>query len=213
MVVDGHAKQLAVVDRRSSSVEGGPVGSRLQLHRRAPDLPAGFNVEREGPPAVDRVHDAVVNRRCCQLTLIVHEAGAPDWRQPLDIGGIDLLERTEAFPVVAHAVSGDVFRVLAVVNQLLRRLGQSQLGPETEQRRTQQKFLHVRPFPASPTRSMRRGAYFIFEKSNGSMNTETTCVVSAPFTSDAVLAFTHSGSLRNSSQLCFAVSRSLCDST
>ena len=141
----GHAKELAVIDRRRASVESGPLDSRFELHRRAPDLPAGFNVDGEGPFAVDHVHDAVVDRWRRQFTLVVHEARAPDGHQALDVGFVDLLERAVALAVVAHALGGDVFRVLAVVHQVLRRLRQSQRGPETEQHRTQPNVFHDRP--------------------------------------------------------------------
>ena len=132
VVVNRHAKEFAVIDRRRASVESGTLDPRFELDLRAPDLPAGFNVDGEGPPAVDHIHDAVVNRRRCQFTLVIHEARAPDGDEALDIGFIDLLERAVTLSVVAHALGGDVFRVLAVVDQLFRRLGQSRRGPETE---------------------------------------------------------------------------------
>src|SRR3979490_960911 len=116
MVVDRHAKEFAVIDRRRASVESGSPDPRFESHRRAPDLPAGFNVDGEGPLAVNHIHDAVVNRWRRQLPLVVHEARAPDGHDPFDIGSIDLLERTVALSVVAHALGGDVFWVLAVVN-------------------------------------------------------------------------------------------------
>src|SRR6202011_2231421 len=107
-----HAKEFAVIDRRRASVESGSMDTRFESHRRAPDLPAGFNVDGEGPLTVDHIHDAVVNRWRCQFTLVIHEARAPDGHQSLEIGFIDLLERTVALSVVAHALGGDVFWVL-----------------------------------------------------------------------------------------------------
>ena len=91
-------------------------------------LKAG-NIEER---SVDHVHDAVVDRRRCQFSLVIHHTRVPDGRKPLDIGRIYLLERAVAFPVVAHALSGDVLGILAVVNQLFRRLGQTHPGVETE---------------------------------------------------------------------------------
>ena len=132
MVVDRHSKQFAVIDRRRSSVESGTHDALFEFDLCTPDLPAGFNVDREGPLAVDHIHDAVVNRWRCQFTLVIHEARVPDGHQALDITFRDLLERTVALPVVAHALGHDVFGVLAVVDQFLRRLGPSRRGPETE---------------------------------------------------------------------------------
>ena len=116
MVVDGHAKDFAVIDGRRAAVESGSLDPRFKHHRRAPDLPAGFDVDGEGPPAVDHVHDTVINRGRCQFTLVVHEAGAPDGHQALDIAFIDLRKRAVALPVVAHALGRDVFGVLGVVD-------------------------------------------------------------------------------------------------
>ncbi len=110
----------------------GPLDPGFEFYWRPPDLPAGFNVDGEGPLAIERVHNAVVNRRRGQFTLIIHHARIPDRHQALDVGFIDLLERTVAFAVVTHALGCDVFRVLAVVDEIFRRLGQSHRCPKTE---------------------------------------------------------------------------------
>ena len=148
MVVDRDAKELAVVDRRRASRDRAKrrdLHARFDFDRRAPDLPAGFNVDGEGPLAVDHVHDAVVNGRRRQLTRIVHEARAPDRHEALDVGTVDLLERAVALPVVAHALGGDVFRVLAVVDEFVGRLGQSRPRPDSQDCSQQPDFLHDRP--------------------------------------------------------------------
>src|SRR5207245_6433012 len=51
VVVDRHAKEFAVIDRCRASVESGTLDPRFELDWRAPDLPAGCNVDGEGPPA------------------------------------------------------------------------------------------------------------------------------------------------------------------
>jgi hypothetical protein len=104
----------------------------LELHRRAPDLPAGFNVDGKGPLAVDDVHDAVVDGRRGELAAVVHQAGRPRRRQAFDVRLVDLLERAVALAVVAHALGGDVFCVLTVADEFFRGLSQSQGYPETE---------------------------------------------------------------------------------
>jgi len=83
MVVDGHAKELAIIDCRRASVEGGALDPRFEDHRSSPDLLSRFNVDGEGPFAVDHIHDAVIDCRRRQLALVVHEAGAPDGHQAL----------------------------------------------------------------------------------------------------------------------------------
>ena len=107
---------------------GGALHARFELHRRAPDLPAGLDVDGERPLAVDHVHDAVVDRRRRQLAQVVHQARAPDRHEALDVGLVDLLERAVALPVVAHALRGDVVGVLAVVDEFVGRLRQSRPG-------------------------------------------------------------------------------------
>jgi hypothetical protein len=90
---------------------------------------AGFNVDGERPLAVDHIHDPVVNRRRRQFTLVVHETAGPDRHQALDVGLVDLLQRTVVLSVVPHALGGDVIRVLAVVDEFVGRLRQSQRWP------------------------------------------------------------------------------------
>src|SRR5262249_14373934 len=53
--------------------------------------------------------------------------------------------------------------------------------------------------------------YFSFEKSVGSMNTESTFCTILPFASESAETFFHSGSLRNSSQFLVACSRLACE--
>ena len=55
--------------------------------------------------------------------------------------------------------------------------------------------------------------YLSAEKSVGSRNTDSTLVVSGPSFSDSALAFTHSGSARNSAQFFAAASRLGCART
>ena len=145
MIVHRHAKKFAVIDGRRAPVESVLLNSRFEFNRRPPDLSAGFHIDGKGPLAVDHVHHAFINGGRRQFALVVHEAGAPDGHQSLDIGFIDLLQRAVTLPVEAHALGGDVFRVLAVVQQLFVRLGQSQRRPETKQHRAQPDFLHDRP--------------------------------------------------------------------
>ena len=135
MIVDRHAKDFAVINRRSAPVKSRPRDTGFDLGRCAPDLPAGLHIDGKRPLAVDGVHDAVVNGRLCELALIVHHARVPDRHQPLDVGLVDLLERAITLSVIAHAVSENVFRILAV-DQLLHRLGQHRRRPQSQQRRT-----------------------------------------------------------------------------
>src|SRR5207247_951993 len=146
--VDRLAKELALVDRRRASHErsAGRDAQRpaLVLDGRAPDLPAGRDVDGEGPVAVDHVHDAVVDRRLRVLAHVVCQAEAPDGNQAPDVGLVDLLQRAVHLQVVAHAEGGDVFGVLAVVGQLLGRLGESEPAPGTGTQQCRQYFLHDR---------------------------------------------------------------------
>ncbi len=126
VVVDRHAVQLAVVDRRGAARDRvGALHLGIDLHWRAPDLAAGFDVDGKRPLAVDHVHDAVVDRRRRQLAGLVHQARAPDRHQLFDVAPVDLLERAVALPVVAHALGGDVVGILPVADQFLGRLGGS----------------------------------------------------------------------------------------
>src|SRR3989454_1405878 len=144
--VDRLAKELALVDRRRASHErsAGRDSQRASfvLDGRAPYLPARRDVDGKGPVAVDHVHDAVVNRRLRVLTHVVCEAEAPDRNQASDVGLVDLLERAVHLQVVAHAEGGDVFGVPPVVEQLLRRLGESGPAPGTGTQHCRQYFLH-----------------------------------------------------------------------
>jgi hypothetical protein len=73
-----------------------------------------------------------------------------------------------------------------------------------------QLFSHVLSLasPATATgRFVEWSDYFIGEKSVGDMNSDSTFAVSRPFTSDAVLAFVHSGSAANAAQRFLASSR------
>ena len=157
VVVDGDAEQFAAVDRGGAA--GDRIGAfhlRIDLDRGAPDLAAGLDVDREGPLAVDHVHDAVVDRRRGQLARLVHQAGAPDGHQLLDGGPVDLLERAVALPAVAHALSGDVVRVPAVVDQVLGRLHRSGRRSDHQKRRQQPELVHVILASPEDTRSPRR---------------------------------------------------------
>ena len=80
--------------------------------------------------SVHHVHDAVVDRRLRQFARVVAEARAPDRHQPLDVRFVDLAQRAVLVEMIAHAEGGDVFAVLAVVDQLLRGLGQRAAAPE-----------------------------------------------------------------------------------
>src|SRR5207249_218127 len=66
MIVLRRPKEFAVVNRRRASRSRAILRTTrrplFKLDRRAPDLFAGFNVDREGPPAVNHVQDAVVKR-------------------------------------------------------------------------------------------------------------------------------------------------------
>src|SRR5262249_19507424 len=89
VIVDGHAKDLAVINRRSAAVERGASDSRLYLNRRPPDLLPGFDVDGKSPFSVDHIHHAVIDRWLRQLTLVVHDARAPDGHEAFHIAFID----------------------------------------------------------------------------------------------------------------------------
>ena len=55
----------------------------------------------------------------------------------MDIGLVDLVERAEALPVVAHAVDEHVLGSLGVADQILRRLGQSGSRQQADRDREQ----------------------------------------------------------------------------
>src|SRR5262249_32164636 len=87
IIVDRHTEQLAVIVRRRAAIEcvPPPLHVRFDLHRRAPDLLAGLDVDRDRPLAVDDVHDAVVDDRGGKLAHVVLQARAPDRNQALDV--------------------------------------------------------------------------------------------------------------------------------
>ena len=89
VVVQRDAEQLALVEDRCAPVERGAARPLLEGDRRAPDLPAGVDVDGERPPPVDRVDHAVVHDRRGQLAEIVHQARAPDGHQPVNVGPVD----------------------------------------------------------------------------------------------------------------------------
>src|SRR5258708_539054 len=104
MVIYRDAKEFAAIDRGGASVVSGALDPRFKLHWRAPDLRAGFNIDGKGPLSVDRIHDAVVNRWCRQFTLVIHQARAPNGYEAFNVRFVDLLKRTVALSVVAHAL-------------------------------------------------------------------------------------------------------------
>src|SRR5262249_31592735 len=55
MIVDRHAKDFAVINRRRASVESGTLDARFKFHWRTPDLSAGFHVDGKGPLTVDHI--------------------------------------------------------------------------------------------------------------------------------------------------------------
>jgi hypothetical protein len=81
-LTSGHRSEIHF-DGLSPSLERAPSGL-LRVARA--DLAAGFNIDGEGPLAVDRTHDAVVNRWRCQSILVIHEARAPEGHRAFDIG-------------------------------------------------------------------------------------------------------------------------------
>src|SRR5262249_46847520 len=85
VIVDRHTKELAVVKHRRAARDAAPGDAGLGFNGRAPELPAGLNVDREGPFAVDGIDDAVVDRGRRELAPVVHEAGAPDRHQAFDV--------------------------------------------------------------------------------------------------------------------------------
>ena len=113
------------------------------LHRRAPDLPAGLDIDREGPLAVDGVDDAVVDRRRRELAQVVHQARAPHRHQPLDVRFVDLLERAVALAVETHALGQHVVRVLAVIVELFGRLRHARAGDSASTAASSQVFRMV----------------------------------------------------------------------
>src|SRR5262249_52197566 len=132
MVVNRYAKDFAVINGRSTSVESCTLDPGFELHGGTPDLSAGFHIDGKGPLSVDHIHDAVIDRRRCKFTLVIHEARAPDGHKALDVGFIDYLERTVTLSVVAHALSRDVLCILTVVDQVACRLCPCRRGVETQ---------------------------------------------------------------------------------
>ena len=131
VVVDGHPEEPALVDHRPAAVEAAaPPRCLFEDDRRAPDLPARLQVDGEGPAPVDGVQDPVVDGRRGQLARLVHQAGAPDGHEPVDVGLVDLVEGAVALAVVPHAVDEHVLGGLRVVEQLFRRLGEPRARPQ-----------------------------------------------------------------------------------
>ena len=145
VIIDGHAKDFAVINRGRAAIERDMLDAGFEFHGRAPDLAAGLHVNGKGPLAVDDVHDAVIDRRLREFAEFIHGAGVPDGDQAFDIGFIDLIERAIALAVVAHALGEDVFRVLAVLIELFGRLTYCRRDPQANQVRADEKFLHRLP--------------------------------------------------------------------
>ena len=133
--VEGGAIDLAVEDRRAL------VGNAAAHHARRlgrplevvlPNLLAGGNVDGDRRPGVGYVHHAVVDQRLRLLAPIVVEAQIPDRHQALEVRFVDLLERAIAVLLIAHAVGENVVAVLAVVLQIVERLGRRRGGEEQQ---------------------------------------------------------------------------------
>src|SRR5215813_12548242 len=133
MTINRLAKKLAIIDGRSSAHDDAgltnPRGPPLIFDRRPPDLLASCNVEGERPVSIHHVHHAVVDRRLRQFASVVAEARAPDRHDSLDVRFIDLAQRAILVEMIAHPEGGDIFAVLAVVDQLLRGLSQRAAAP------------------------------------------------------------------------------------
>ena len=143
VVVDRDAEDLAVVDRRRASSDRGALDSRLELHRRTPELTTGRHIDRERRLAIDDVHDTVVDRRGGQLAHVVHETRAPYRHEPLDGLRVDLIQRAVAAASVAHALRGDVVGIAAVVHQFVGGLREGGTSTKARENRQRTCFLHV----------------------------------------------------------------------
>ena len=132
MIVDRYAKQFAVVDGRCASVDCGTTYLGFEGHRRAPDLPAGFDVDGERPRPVDDIHDAVVDDRRGQFTQVIAQTRVPDRHESPNVRFVDLVERAVALSVEPHALGHDVVGLVRVVDQLVHRLGHPVDGPDTQ---------------------------------------------------------------------------------
>src|SRR5262249_36607693 len=86
------------------------------------------------PVSIHHVHHAVVDRRLRQFASVVAEARAPDRHESLDVRFIDLAQRAILVEMIAHPEGGDIFAVLAVVDQLLRGLSQRAAAPGKQYR-------------------------------------------------------------------------------
>src|SRR5580765_1815520 len=123
VVVDSDAEYFAAGDGRGAARDRLARDAWLQPHGGAPELTARFDVDGERPLPVDHVHDAVIDRWCRQLTLLVAQCRVPHRHQTFDRGFVDLFERAVTLPVEPHALCDDVVRVLPVVIELVGRLG------------------------------------------------------------------------------------------
>ena len=74
-------KEFSLIDRRRAAHDRAgarnPQRKTIVIHGRAPDLPAGRDIDRERPVAVHHVHHTVVNRRLRQLAHVVGETEVP----------------------------------------------------------------------------------------------------------------------------------------
>ena len=147
MTVDGLAEQFAVVDRRCtahiSATGGHAQRATIVVHWRAPDLATATDVDGEGPVAVHHIHHAVIDGGLRQLAHVVGETEGPERHQTLDVRLVDLLERTEHLQVVTGAEQGYVFRVLALIEQFIRRLRLHRRAASHQQQC--EYFFHVSP--------------------------------------------------------------------
>ena len=126
MTVNSLAEQFAVVDggrtAHISTTGGHAQRATIVTNGRAPNLTTGTDVDGEGPVAIHHIHHAVIDGGLRQLAHLVRETESPDRYQTLDVRLVDLLERTEHLHVVTGAKQGYVFRVLALIEQFIRRL-------------------------------------------------------------------------------------------
>ena len=136
--VERAAEYLAVVDRRAlvrDAAAHHARGGRIELDRRAPDLLAGGDVDRDRELGVGDEHDAVVDERLPLLAVVAGQRRAPDRHQALHVRLVDLLQRAVAVLVIAHPVGEHVVGVPAVVFQLLGRLRARRAGESARQQR------------------------------------------------------------------------------
>ncbi len=156
VVVDRHAEDFAVVNRRRASRDRGALNSRLELHRRTPQLATCRHIDGERRLAVDDVHDTVVDRWRSQLTHVVHQARVPDRHESRHRLRVDLIEGAVAAARIAHALCRHVIGIAAVVDEFVGGLPQHRTTRQPREDCQAQDVLHIN-LPKLDTNSTKGG--------------------------------------------------------